>query len=127
MLDALDDHLNTILSLGYKPIIAHVERYYQDEIDLEYVDYLIQKGCIIQINTTSIISESDYKKVQPLLDRQLVHVIASDAHDLKRRTLNMEKAYQILMKKHYDNSYIEDMMYYHPKIILENRYKTKGL
>ena len=131
MLDALDTYLNTILSLGYTPIIAHIERYYKDEIDLDYVEYLIQKGCIIQINTTSILSE--YTKIQPLLDQQMVHVIASDAHDLERRVLNMDDVYHILLKKHYDKIYLEDLMYHHPKSIVENRpihirtYKKRSL
>ena len=119
MLDELDNQLNTILSWGYLPIIAHIERYFKDEVDLDYVQYLIDKGCIIQVNTTSILA--DYKKIQPLLDHQFVHVISSDAHDLKRRTLNMDEVYQLLRKKHYDIQQIEDMMYHHPKAIINNQ------
>lgn len=118
MLDELDNQLNTILSWGYLPIIAHMERYYRDEVDLDYVQYLIDKGCVIQVNTTSILA--DYKKIQPLLEHQMVHVIASDAHDIQRRTFNMNEVYQLLIKKHYDEEYIEDMMYHHPKSILQN-------
>ena len=123
MLDELDNQLNTILSWGYLPIIAHIERYYKDEIDLDYVQYLIDKGCVIQVNTTSILA--DYKKLQPLLDQHMVHVIASDAHDLERRTFNMDEVYQLLIKKHYDKEYIEDMMYYCPKTIIQNKTWTK--
>ena len=122
MLDELDNQLNTILSRGYIPVIAHVERYYKDEVDLDYVQYLIQKGCMIQVNTTSILA--NYKKVQPLLDAQLVHVIASDAHDLTNRTFNMDEAYQLLKKKQYDIEYIEAMMYHHPKAIIQNKILT---
>ena len=123
MLDELDNQLNTILSRGYIPVIAHIERYYKDEVDLDYVQYLIQKGCVIQVNTTSILA--DYKKIQPLLDYQLIQVISSDAHDLKRRTLNMDEVYQLLKKKHYDSEYIEAMMYHCPKAIIQDEVLPK--
>lgn len=125
MLDELDNQLNTILSMGYSPIIAHIERYYKDEVDLDYVQYLIQKGCIIQVNTTSILT--DYKKIQPLLDQQLIQVISSDAHDLKRRTFNMDEVYQLLKNKHYDIEYIEAMMYHHPKAIIQDKILSRKI
>lgn len=121
MLDALDDHLNEILSLGYKPVIAHIERYYRDEIDLDYVEYLRNKGCVIQVNTSSLLSKTGYKKVRPLLEKQYVDIIASDAHDLTRRKLNMGEAYFFLKKKQYNLNFIDDMMYNHPKSILDNK------
>lgn len=40
---------------GYIPIIAHIERYFHDGIDLDYVQYLKSLGCLIQVNTTSLL------------------------------------------------------------------------
>ena len=46
-----DNYLLSLITRDYIPVIAHVERYYQrDNLDLEFVQYLIDMGCIIQIN-----------------------------------------------------------------------------
>ncbi len=129
--DYLEDYLNLILLKGYIPIIAHVERYYKDEIDLDYIDYLRQKGCLIQINTTSIINK--YKKVKTLLDYHYADIISSDAHDPHKRNINMLDAYKILVKKGYNHEYLEDIMYNHADMIIHNKdvvrkkYKKRNL
>lgn len=133
MLDNLDLYLNSILSKGYIPIIAHIERYYKDCIDLDYIEYLIDKGCLIQVNTNSILNDKLYKKVQPILEHQYVHIISSDTHNLDRRKPNMKDVYDVLVNKHYDINYIEDMMYNNPKLIINNKsisrtcYKQRSL
>ena len=43
---------------GYIPIIAHIERYFHDGIDLDYVQYLKSLGCLIKVNTTSLLGLS---------------------------------------------------------------------
>ena len=120
--DKLEDYLNVFLNKGYRPVIAHIERYFKDDIDLDYIEYLIQKGCLIQINTNSLLDKKNYKKVQSLLDQHLVHLVCSDAHSLyNHRTLNMSEAYHVLKNKRYDNQYIEDIMYNHAYMIIHNK------
>lgn len=116
VVNVFDECLNELLVKGYYVILAHVERYFKKGIDLEYVKYLIDKGCFIQVNTTSILKqgyESDYDNAIALLDAQLVHFVASDAHRSKEseiRVLNMKDCYEKLMKMKFDKTYIEDLM-----------------
>ena len=124
--------LNELLSKGYVPILAHLERYFKDGIDLDYAQYLIDKGCLIQVNTTSILDEgtyeSDYRNAIALLDGHYVHFIASDAHRGKvndMRVLNMEKAYDKLDKMGFDDDYLYDLMYENGKRIINNEEKEK--
>ncbi len=132
--DYLDEYLNVLLSKGYKPIIAHVERYFSDAIDLNYIEYLIAKGCYIQINTNSLLDIKAYKKVKCLLDRHMVHFIASDAHFSQgKRIINMKQCFDVLCQKKYDPHYIEDLMYNNAYNVVNNRnlsvnnYKKRNL
>lgn len=124
-IELLDDYLNIFLNKQEIPIIAHVERYFKGDLDIEYIRYLKEKGCIIQVNSTSILNrlnESDYENAIALLDNQLVDVIASDVHRISgSRSLCLLECYETLNKKGFDSKYIEDIMYRNPTNILNNK------
>jgi protein-tyrosine phosphatase len=117
-LDEFDDLLRNILIAGYKPIIAHVERYFHEEIDLEYVQYLLDLHCVIQINTTSILglgSRAHYKNALALLENNMVHVVATDTHRCEgTRVPNMAKAAEAMSKLGYPKEYAELLMHTNP-------------
>lgn len=81
--DYAEDYLYELTVRGYKPIIAHAERYFPKGIDLERIQSWIEMGCYIQVNRTSILGthgEICKKNAHKLLKSGLVHLIASDAH-----------------------------------------------
>ena len=82
---------------GFKPIIAHIERYeYLSEADIEELYF---GGALIQVNASSLKLGSHYRaKVKKLLKKNLVHFIASDVHT--GRNYEMEKAYRFVRKKY---------------------------
>lgn len=53
-IDYIDDVLHEVKIQGYKPIIAHPERYLEVIKNPNYVKKLIQEGCYIQINASSL-------------------------------------------------------------------------
>ena len=53
--DYAEDYLYELKVRGYRPIIAHVERYFPKGIDLERVQSWIELGCYIQVNRTSLL------------------------------------------------------------------------
>ena len=49
----VEDRLYEIQYKGYTPVIAHVERYFKDSLDIERIQDFIDNGYLIQVNATS--------------------------------------------------------------------------
>ena len=65
------------------PLVAHVERYFHDGIDLDRVNNWIDMGCKIQVNRTSILGLQGkvvQKNALSLLENGMVHIVATDTH-----------------------------------------------
>jgi len=91
-----------LLSGGYMPIIAHVERYEQAVSDIDRIRELCDMGAYIQINASSLLGEvgRPLKKVtKELMKQGLVAFIASDAHEDKKRTPELKAAIKYVNKK----------------------------
>jgi tyrosine-protein phosphatase YwqE len=72
-----------LISNGYQPILAHVERYsfYQNRIDR--IKEIREKGALLQLNINSLSGHygPDVKKLaEKLIDLELIDVISSDCH-----------------------------------------------
>jgi len=87
----------------YTPVIAHPERYSRIIQNPQEAQILVEKGALLQLNAGSLlgvfggaIKETAVK----LLDANLVHVIASDAHDLKARPLRLQTAFTVVTEKY---------------------------
>lgn len=94
----MSETIYTLKRLGYKPIVAHFERYsyvtIQDAIDIK------DAGGYLQINADSIVGKAKkwHKKfIKQLFNEQLVDFVASDIHS-NRENL-MAKAYLHVKKK----------------------------
>jgi protein-tyrosine phosphatase len=76
--------LQKLNDLGYKPILAHPERY--PYLDIDQLKTLRDWGTALQINTISLTGYygKDAKKMaENLIDNQLVDFISSDMHHLR--------------------------------------------
>lgn len=74
---------------GLVPVIAHPERYFCVQQNPSLADLWAEKGRILQVNKGSLLGslgEGAYLTSALLLRRELVSVIASDAHHFRRRT-----------------------------------------
>ena len=92
-----------ILSGGYTPIIAHVERYSHVVKDKDRVGALADMGAYIQINASSLMGEVGYpikKFCKSLMKDGLVSFIATDAHDEKKRTPKLKDCIKYVSKKY---------------------------
>ena len=93
--------LEDIFSLGYKPVVAHVERYQCMLGSVENVRVLHESGCRIQVNAGSVAGKYGWKVkhfIRKLLKEQLVDYVGTDAHDQKVRTPEMEKCAEVIRK-----------------------------
>lgn len=119
----VEDYLYEIDIKGYTPIIAHVERYFPNGIDLERVEEFIDSGYVIQVNASSLLGvhgKTVKNNAYELLNNGLVHVIATDTHrSTGHRIPCLQEVYQLLSKK-YDYQTLKTLMYDNPLHILEN-------
>jgi len=70
--------------MGYKPILAHPERY--PYLDIDQLKTLHDWGLLFQINTISLTGyygKETKKAAESLIDNQLVDFISSDMHHLR--------------------------------------------
>ena len=117
--------LNNILMLGITPVIAHIERYDALENNEKRVRELIDMGCYTQVNSSHVLKPKLFgetykfmkKRAQYFLERDLVHVIASDMHNLDSRPPYMEDARQIISKK-YGRDKAEELFVENPRKII---------
>lgn len=82
---------------GYRPIVAHIERYWY----LKKEDYFLirESGGRIQINAGAFAHEHTAKTAMFLLKQKLVDAIASDAHDDARRPVDFALAQKTVRRK----------------------------
>ena len=72
-----------LIENGYKPIIAHPERYGYVQEEIEYVEELANMGALFQSNYGSIVGmygSRAQKTIKELLKKDLVSFLGSDVH-----------------------------------------------
>lgn len=88
--------------LGLEPILAHPERtnYFQSEV--KRMIPLSDAGCLSQVTTYSITGfwgSDTAEAAMEMIERQMVHFIASDAHSPRSRKPMMREAIRILSNR----------------------------
>ncbi|WP_408070374.1 CpsB/CapC family capsule biosynthesis tyrosine phosphatase [Butyrivibrio sp. JL13D10] len=84
MYKTIHNALYTVQSSGYRPILAHVERYADMARHVKYVDELLDMGIYIQVNANSVMGKYGLgirHFTRELIKRDMVHFVATDAHD----------------------------------------------
>ena len=112
--------LSQLLSMGYSPILAHAERY--SNLSLHTIRDLRRDGIRIQINAGSLtgcFGWSPRRRARQLLRQRMVHLVASDAHDLKYRPPHLSTGYQITLKLT-EQDYADQIFYRNAVDLLEN-------
>ena len=120
--------LINILRLGYIPVVAHVERYQAFDRNEEYLKEIINMGCYIQINSSSVLKAKWFndknkvlkKRAKYFLDRDLVHCIASDMHHLSKRPSYMKEAFEIISHS-YGRKKAKELFVDNPNRIVTNQ------
>lgn len=87
---------------GITPIIVHPERNHAVLKDPNALLPLIEKGALAQLTAASYtggFGKNIQKVSKQLVEANLVHFIASDAHNVSSRSLHMKEAYRKLEKE----------------------------
>lgn len=104
--------MRKLLSAGYRPVLAHVERY--ENLKEGDVRAMVSDGVLLQINARSVLSGAPFRlrvRTKKLLAAGLVTLVASDAHDLGRRSPALRESY-LYIHDHWGVKAAEDLFYY---------------
>ena len=124
----IHEAVNKVLMLGVTPIIAHIERYDALENKEDRVRELINKGCYTQINSTHVLKPRLFgdkyrvfkKRARYFLEKNLVHIVASDMHNLGPRPPYMDQAREIITKD-FGSKRAYNLFEGNAKTLLENK------
>lgn len=119
----IEDVIYEIKIRGYIPIIAHAERYKQVQEDVNIVLDCIKEGALIQVNASSILGkngENVEDTSKKLLDNNMVHFVATDAHSSNRRRPLIKDSYNYILKN-YGKEVSEKLFIENPTAVIENR------
>ncbi|MEX6381080.1 tyrosine-protein phosphatase [Staphylococcus saprophyticus] len=113
-------------TMGYVPIIAHPERNKAIVQNMDLLFELINGGALSQITTSSLLGEfgSNVRKLSlKMIDNNLAHFIASDAHSATHRPFVLKQ----LFKEKKLKTYYEELESYlkNGKAVLENEKISK--
>lgn len=87
---------------GLVPVIAHPERNAEIAERPDFLYQLVKKGALVQLTAASIAGHfgKNIKKLSlQLIEANLAHVIASDAHNTTNRSFRMREAYKTMEKE----------------------------
>lgn len=93
--------IGRLQSIGYRPVLAHAERYPCLVHNLGWLEAFRENGGLVQINASSAIgawgriAKAQWKQ---LVRRHLVHIVSSDGHNLTTRQPKMSVCIPILRK-----------------------------
>lgn len=113
-----------LISRGFIPVLAHIERYPSLTKNFELIEELTELGCLMQINAGSILGEDGFavkRFCKKMIHYDLLHLIGSDAHDLKKRVPRMGACSEYLQKKA-GRAYAEKILCENPARIVEERH-----
>lgn len=116
--------LRSLLGAGYRPVVAHPERYGAVQADPELAAYWFgELECVLQMNKGSLLGAFGNRVEQTahlMLRQGLAHIIASDAHSSQRRTPHMSQLYRWLMD-HCDPAYVQILLERNPARLVSGR------
>ncbi len=119
---AIQNAVSRVQAAGFIPIIAHVERYSDIVSHPSRVKDLIEMGSFIQVNASSIMGKYGFgisHFTKKLLKEELVHFVASDAHDTGRRAPNLLDCRNYVERK-YGEDYGKKLFFTNPANVIRN-------
>jgi protein-tyrosine phosphatase len=97
-----DDVFYQMQNAGMIPIITHPERNMLLQKRLEKLEEWAGNGCLLQVTGYSFLGRFGKQAkafADLLLQKGLVHIVASDAHDTKHRPPSLKEAYEYVAKQ----------------------------
>ena len=110
------EEIYQLTRLGFRPIMAHLDRF----LDQEHLfGEIFSLDVQVQINTSAFLRKNERKNMPKFFEKGRVQVLGSDTHNLELRCPNVADAYTLINKK-LGKEYT-DYIDYAGKAILENK------
>lgn len=119
----LKNIIYNLLGNGYRPIIAHPERYSYVKEDPNWLIEYLELGVLFQANYGSIIGmygKEAQKTVKLLLKNNMIHFLGSDAHKAKTIYVKMPEIVQEL-RKVLERDEFKKLTRLNAQVVLENK------
>ena len=117
----MKERADALLMSGYRPIIAHIERYRATRKDFDLIEDLIEMGFEVQVNADAIIGRDGLgaqRFCKKLMQEDMLHYVGSDTHNLRGRAPHLGECCEYL-KKHMGRLYTSRIMRDNPSKIVE--------
>ncbi len=101
-LSAMRTAVNRLLDARITPIVTHPERNPSVQTQLKALDEWVRDGCLLQVTGQSLagrFGSTAQRAAETLMNGNLVHFIASDAHDCTDRPPDLSGPYKLVEKR----------------------------
>ncbi len=108
---------------GWRPIFAHPEFIPDLAQDLDLMRRLVEAGALFQVTAMSLTGDFGRRSrvlAESMVEADLIHFAASDAHDLTRRPPGLSRAHRHLASK-YGEALARRLTSENPQAVVENR------
>jgi protein-tyrosine phosphatase len=115
-ISAMRSVLNRMLETRITPIVTHPERNPSMQGQLKEVESWVRDGCLMQVTAQSLsgrFGSRSQRFAESLMNADLVHFIASDAHDTKDRVPVLAPAYKLVAQR-WGSEKADNLFLYNP-------------
>jgi protein-tyrosine phosphatase len=98
----MDSILQEMLMRGISPVITHPERNPLLRTSRQRVAQWVHLGCFVQVTALSLLGrfgQAAQTAASQLLDEDSIHFVASDAHNVTTRPLQLKEARTLVLKR----------------------------
>ena len=120
----IDDVFRRMLVLDIRPIITHPERNPLLRQRMDEMANWVRAGCLVQVTAQSFLDRfgaTARQAADELMERRMVHFVASDAHDTEHRPPLLGNAFEYVADR-YGEAQARALFAEHPRATLTGRY-----
>ncbi len=118
----LYDAIYGIMLRGMKPVMAHIERFYDHEKEFEN---LVDLELLYQINADSFVKQGIRRVIPYFFKNRMVQFVGSDMHNTDSRPTNIQNAYQAIEEMY--GSECAEYLKKNAELLLENKMPDSAL
>lgn len=123
LFQGIEEIFNNLLSVGLTPVVTHPERNQHLAADIPRLRRWVENGIPLQITAQSLLGKFGVERARwclQMLKEGLVHLVASDAHDLVSRPPRLDEARDFLIDQ-FDEEFANVLLEVNPRAVIEGR------